>query len=387
MGTSLNNNIMVLFTVGLLSTFVLGVFEIMFPLYLNHRGVSLLDMGVIFSVSTLAIVLFRIFIGAYSDVYGRKRLYLVSSTLGALANGLFPFSIGKIGIFFNKILNDLHDHLKASVHDIMLYENAQQAYVKLLSWFTTSNFIVQAIGNLSLAVLLLRLGYSGSFFLLAAVQVATFAVLLLYREGKPKSLDEKVSLKEAYSLKMQRNLKVLCVSSAIGVLGFGIAHGFLLPLYFSAKYGLDVAQIAVVTAIHRLSFLTTPLSGKVIAKFGVRKTYIFSTSAYAFAFLTVGLFTFPITVFLPIFLLHDLVGGGIRMTATSVIVQSLTTNKRRGRDINLFNALQTPMSILAPTLASILAAANWDLIFIAGGLLFSVSLLTFKFFFKEESLA
>jgi len=176
----------------------------------------------------------------------------------------------------------------------------------------------------------------------------------------------------------------LSLSSAIGVLGFGIAHGFLLPLYFVGKYGLDAAQISIITAIHRLSFLTTPLSDKIIGRLGIRRTYIFSTLAYAVAFLSIGLVTFPIFIFVPVFLIHDLLGGGIRMTAMSVIVQNHTADSRRGREVNVFDTLQTPMAIIAPSLAGILAAKSWDLIFITGGLLFLVSLLVFCLFFKEK---
>jgi len=145
-----------------------------------------------------------------------------------------------------------------------------------------------------------------------------------------------------------------------------------------------VGQISVITAIHRLSFLTTPLASTVIRRIGIRRTYIFSTLAYAVAFLSVGLVTFPIFIFVPVFLIHDLLGGGIRMTAMNVIVQNLTTDSRRGREVNAFDAIQTPMAIMAPSLAGILAAESWDLIFITGGLLFLFSLLVFCLFFKED---
>jgi len=42
------------------------------------------------------------------------------------------------------------------------------------------------------------------------------------------------------------------------------------------------------------------------------------------------------------------------------------------------------MVIMAPSLAGILAAASWDFIFIAGGLLYLVSLIMFLLFFKER---
>jgi len=344
-------------------------------------------MGLIFSLSTLIISLIRIFLGEYADVHGRKKVYLASCAFGVTAKSLFPFSISEFSILFNKFLDDLEANLRMSVHNIMLYENAKKAYARLFSWFTASNFIFQAFGNLCFAFLLVYFGFSGWFFLLAAIELLRLLVFLFYKERRGERVGERISIREAYSFKFDRNLKVLSLSSAIGALGFGIAHGFLLPLYFVGKYGLDKAQISIITAIHRLSFLTTPLAYKFIEKLGLRGTYVLSISAYTVSFLAVGLITFPITVFVPIFLIHDLLGGGIGMAAMNVIMQNLIPDDIRGRQSNTFNAVQTPFVIVAPSIAGILAAKRWDFIFIAGGLLYLVSLIIFYLFFKDHSQA
>jgi len=283
----------VVFAAGLSSAFILGVFEILFPFYLDYRGISLVGMGLIFSISTLAISFLRVFIGEYADVYGRKKIYLSSCILGIAAKSMFAFSVGEVEILISKFLNDLQGNLRTSVHNIMLYENARKAYAKMLSWFTASNFVLQAIGSLTFPVLLASLAYPDLFLLLAGVEVIKFFVILAYREDSKEKRGRKISLKEAYSFKIGAKLKVLCLSSAIGALGFGIAHGFLLPLYFAGKYGLDLAQISIITAIHRLSFLTTPLADTIITRLGVRKTYVLSTLAYIISFLAIGLITFP----------------------------------------------------------------------------------------------
>jgi predicted MFS family arabinose efflux permease len=225
----------------------------------------------------------------------------------------------------------------------------------------------------------------GLFFVLAIVEATKLFLLLFYREGDKKA-GKKMSLKQAYSFKIDRNLLILSLSSAVSSLGFGIAHGFLLPLYFQGKYGLDYFQISVITVLHRLAFMTTPLAEKVIKRLGLRTTFILSTSSYAFSFLAIGVYTFPIVFFVPIFLIHDLFGGGIGMTATSVMTQTLTDDETRARQINTFNAIQTPMTILAPGISGILAAMSWDYLFIAGGLLYIASLAVFITLFRSESL-
>jgi len=268
---------------------------------------------------------------------------------------------------------------------VMLFENDRKNYARFFSWFTASNFILQATGTACFAILFAYLGYLNLFFLLSGIEAAKFFLLLAYRDDRSGEKQRRLSLREAYSFKISGGLKILALSSAISTFGFGIAHGFLLPLYFAEKYGLDAAQISAITAVHRLCFLTTPAASSVIKKLGLKRTYILSTLAYAFSFLTVGLITLPILIFLPIFLIHDLLGGGIRMTSLSVIVQNLTAEETRGREINTFNAVQIPLTILAPSIAGALASIDWDLTFLTGGLLYVISLAVFCLFFKDYS--
>ncbi len=378
-----DKNVKVIFVSGLLSAFIVGIFELLFPFYLESVGISLIDMGLIISVSTLVISFLRIFLGEYADVYGKKKVYLASCATGVASKTLFPFSINELQILGTKFLNDLQDNLRMTVHSIMLYENARDSYAKFLSWFTTVEFLLQASGTIFFAFFLYLLGYSGLFLVLALVEAVKFLILMFYREGNRKE-GKKMSLKEAYSFKIDRNLLVLSLVSAISGLGFGIAHGFLLPLYFQGKYNLDIAQISLLTVLHRLAFMTTPLSERVIKKLGLRKTYIFTTSAYALSFIAIGLWTFPIPVFVALFLVHDLLGGGIGSTATSVMTQNLTDDETRSRQINTFNAVQTPLAILAPGMSGILAAMSWDYTFLAGGILYTISLCFFCLFFKGE---
>jgi MFS family permease len=380
---SVDKNVKVIFVSGLLSAFVIGIFELLFPFYLESIGISLIDMGLIISASTLVISFLRIILGEYADVYGKKKVYLASCATGIASKAFFPFSLDQLQVLGAKFLNDLQDNLRQTVHGVMLYENAKDSYTRLLSWFTTVEFLLQASGTIFFAFFLSYLGYSGLFLFLAAVEAAKFTILLMYRENKKKE-GKKMSLREAYSFKIDRNLLILALTSAIAALGFGIAHGFLLPLYFQGKYNLDVTQISILTVLHRLSFMTTPLAERVIKKMGLRKTHIFTTSAYALSFLAIGLWTFPIPIFVALFLIHDLLGGGIGSTATSVMMQKLTDDETRSRQINTFNAIQTPLAILAPSMSGMLAAMSWDYTFIVGGLLYSVSLCFFCLLYKGD---
>jgi len=55
-GVALERNVKVLVSLSMVSAFILGIFELLFPLYLNYRGVSLVSMGLILSISTLELI-------------------------------------------------------------------------------------------------------------------------------------------------------------------------------------------------------------------------------------------------------------------------------------------------------------------------------------------
>jgi MFS family permease len=54
---------------------------VLFPVYLLELGLSATQIGTIFSVATLALVLARTVIGKASDIFGRKRILSVSVCL------------------------------------------------------------------------------------------------------------------------------------------------------------------------------------------------------------------------------------------------------------------------------------------------------------------
>lgn len=381
----LNRNIRVLFIVGLSFGFVAGLSELVLPFFLSYRGVSLVQIGIIFSISALAMALFRIFLGEYTDIYGRKKVYSTAFAVGALSNALFPFSFGQIVLSLNKILTDISTNITTSIHSVTLYENDKENYSRWFSWITAGQILIMALGDFVTSILILRINFSGCFYLLAAVQAAAFFFFLLfYREKVTEKQNRKISLKKTFSFYIHRNLKVLAVASTLLMIGIQINHTFTLPLYFAAKYGMNTAQVAIIMAIHRLSFLTIIYASSYLKKFPLKKAYIYTSLPYVFSFLIVGTITLPIDVFTPIWLIHDLLGGGINATTQQVIVQTLARDDRRGKDVNTFSAIQNLSLIITPYLAGTLAAMNWDYIFLGGGILCLASVIFFCIFYKEE---
>jgi MFS family permease len=382
----LEENIKVLYVVGLSHAFVMGLFEFIFPFFLTDMGISLVEIGIIFSVSALALGIFRILLGEYTDIYGRKRIYSTAFALGALSNLLYPLSLGQIRMALNKILTDISASIRMSVHSIMLYESDSKNYNRWYSWLMGGQHIVMAFAIFISSLLLFHIGYSNCFFLIASIQIGiSIGFSLFYREKKKIRQAKKISLKAVYSFDIHRNLKVLVVASILLSIGFQINHTFTLPLYFAGKYGMPTEDVAIMMSIHRLGFLTTFFASNFLNKVPLKKAYIYASLAFAISFLIVGLITLPIAVFIPIWLLHDLLGGGIWVTAREAILQKFARDETRGKDVNTFGAIHSLTTVITPSLAGALAAANWDYIFLGGGILCLASVILFYVFYEDPS--
>ena len=106
--------------------FALGLFNFIFPFYLDSRGFSLVEMGLVFSLAALVVSLLSIFVGEYTDVHGRKAFYSFSTLLWAISTSLFPFASGLLDTAVFKMFSDFATRIKQSFPAVMLYDNIKE---------------------------------------------------------------------------------------------------------------------------------------------------------------------------------------------------------------------------------------------------------------------
>lgn len=121
-------NVKVLLAVTFALGFMQGVFELIFPFYLDYRGLSLTGMGVLYTLSFCVDEFIQIFAGDYSDSVGRKKVYSAAFILGGTSNALFPSGRGVFDLAFIKILHDTAETIRRSVSSVMIFENAREAF-------------------------------------------------------------------------------------------------------------------------------------------------------------------------------------------------------------------------------------------------------------------
>jgi len=367
----------------LLSAFVEGLFSFVTPFYLTSQGISLLNIGIVFSIASLALVLLRILLGAYTDIRGRKFVFAFSFLLQAISSGLFNFVRSLLDTSAVQVLHDLGLSVRTSLKSTIIFENARRTYQKMIAWVAGIEHLMMAFVNFAAAGILLTFAYGGSYVLMAILQFISFAIITVAYTEKGKVLrSKKISLRDMYSSSLSRNMYVIMLATALFSTGIRLSHGFAEPLYFQAKYSLSKTEIGLIIGLHRLS-LALPLfvTGKIMHRFDVKKAYVFSTLVTSLFLLSMGLIN-NIFIAVPLWLIHDVVGGSIQIPAAQMLTQQNAHDDERGKDVNTMELLAGLVSIVTPSLTGALITFYWDSIFILGGFLILLGSLILHVFYK-----
>ncbi len=379
-------NIKVLILVTLILGFMQGVFDLIFPFYLEYRGLSLASMGFLFTVSHAVDEFIQVFVGDYTDRMGRKKVYSGSFLIGAIANFFFTIERGVLELSFTKILNDIAGTIRRAVSSVMVFENSGRSFPRFIAYTRGGGLIIQAIGFFTAVYIMEGLGYTGCFYIIAAFDLITFAIIIYtYKEGMWKKREKvplKTRLKETYSFNISRNLKIFSVVAGLHGIGNQLSHTFSLPLYFAGKYGLAQHDVALILALHRFAMVPMLFSNRLIQKTGLRTIYPIALLAYAFSFLLSGLVN-NVWIMIPIWLIHDVVGGSIRVPAHDTLVQGFARSESRARDTDSQQFITEFMTMFAPMIAATLATISWDLMFLGGSAFVFAATALFVIFIKD----
>ena len=193
----------------------------------------------------------------------------------------------------------------------MIFENERTEYTKVLSRIQGIRVLCVAGANFVAVILLLKVGFSGCFYLVAIIEFAmALMVTLLYRE-KGSITKRKLSLREVYAFNINSNLRKITLVSIFWSLGWMVNHSFIMPLYFAGKYGVTVQTIALFQGIHMLS-KGVPLlfSNKLIERLGDKRAALFGLFTLSSSFLLTGLID-NMVIMLLIWLMHDALGSSM----------------------------------------------------------------------------
>lgn len=372
----MNKNVKVLLAVSVLFGLALGIYEFIFPLFLNDRHISFQNMGIIFSLSSIAMFFIRIHAGQLADVHGRKKFYSLALFGSAIVNILTPFTVR---VSFQTILKSLREacaNVQDSVNSVALFENTKAKFMNFFGKTLGSQWIFQGLGALAAGILLGIFGYRNTFFFTAGlIFLAFFIFTFMFSDsGFQKGNSVAVPLRKLYAIDFSRPLMVIMIANFIFNIGMGCTHSFIMPLFFLDKFAVSKGTVSVIMALHRLTLGLPMLFVGFFIRDGMdlKRIYIWFMAIEGIALAASAIVPNFMAATI-VWLAHDLIGAAFWSPIQQTFIQKFARSESRAYDVSKVAAFSSLGLIIGPLIAGSLANISISVPFFAGGLMMVVS--------------
>jgi hypothetical protein len=171
---------------------------------------------------------------------------------------------------------------------------------------------------------------------------------------------------------MERNLLLIAASGFVFAAGLSTSHCFVMPLFFTRKFGSSESVVAWVMLLHRFTIGVPML---LVGQLGLRHlkvAYISTMVAEGLALIgSVLAPSFLSSAF--IWLLHDLIGAGIWQPIQYMIIQAYSNDATRGLEVGKVLTLAGLGGIIGPLVAGALFGHWVNGPFLLSGVLMAAS--------------
>ncbi len=361
---------LIIFLTTALCGLSVGLFDFLYPVFLDEIGLSFKNIGWIFSVSFIFIFFIRIYFGHISDIIGRKFFYSISIFLIFFSQFTTSFCKKFFPHLIFKSLREIALTIRETLQPVIVYEVDRKNFLNFIGKMDGIWFFLSGIGIFFAGFTITKIGTSNSILISSIPSLLGF--FLFYYLFKENSNNLEKNRKEfAPSVIFEKiqnpTLKKLVVSGFLIDFGVFISHSFFIPLFFLKKFSVSPFLVSIVLALHSLSLgLPLLITGKIIKNFH-KKFFLFGT-------IVEGI-TISLTVFMPnfilscvMFLLHDFFGASLWQPIYNSYIQKFSRETKRGKDTSIVFAYKSIGKILSPILAGYLASFNINYPFFFSGL-------------------
>ncbi len=210
-GFNIKKQIRILYTTGVLRNLsITGAWVAL----LSVRGFSLWQIGIAETVFHITSLIFEIPSGVLADVYGRKKMLLISNIMAAVGDVIMIFSFNLPTVCLSIAFHALFYNFTSGSGDALAYDSlkltgSEDKYEKYASDQSIIYRVTSGISTLC-AGLALLVGYRIAYFTSAVTQLIAFAVTLMLKEVRvTEDSEEKPGSHTSKALTMRESLMFL----------------------------------------------------------------------------------------------------------------------------------------------------------------------------------
>jgi MFS family permease len=349
-----SRNIRVLVAISVLFGAGVGLYDFVLPYYLKEQGLSYPSMGWLFAASAAVMVVIRLATGRLVDTWGCKRPYLVALLGGGATSALTAVTGNVAFLTVLKTGRDIGLLLRETVHPVLLYLEDRTRFRDFVGKTRGLESLCQALGTVLAGWSMVAWGNGQSLLLSAVILVAAGGVLAVGLRDRRSSGDVAPPKGAWWRWDVDSNLKVIMVSGIVFNLGLTTSHGFIMPLYWSARFAASERTVAAIMFVHRLTpVLPMLLAGRLRFR-NLKAAYIWALVLEGILIAAGGAIP-SLAPAAAVWLLHDLVGAGIWIPIQSEIIQRYCRDSTRGLDLSKTLVLSSIGGAFGPILSGFLA--------------------------------
>lgn len=320
------------------TVFIIGFFaflqvysvQAILPILKNDLNASEVQIGVAVGATVMAIALMSPFMGMLSDAFGRKRFIVGSLFLLAIPTLMIGMAKSVDGLSFWRFWQGLSIPGITVVLIAYIGEEYKDHLATMTSLYVAGTVFGGFSGRFFAGHLHELIGWRYGYGVMAGLTLIG-AVWVLKTLPHSRHFHKSENFKNALAtlLAHSKNRHVLSASLLGGCVLFSLVGCFtFVNLHLADEpYRLNASHLANIFALYLIGMVITPLSGKLIARFGMIRTIVFAISCSV-----VGvLITLSSPLWLIIFGL-TLMSSGVFITQSATI-SYIASNVSQGRSL------------------------------------------------------
>ncbi len=259
-----------------------SMFPMLMPIYLTELGASVTQVGLVFTLSSVAILILQLFGGWVSDSIGRLRAIAIGSVGGVIGYTAmllapsWPWMLAAISI--SQIPYALvGPSFGAFIAENSTKENRGKVYGMTDTIYQITGVIGPPLGGFltgAYGFKMMMLVSAVLYAIAAGLRIWMATTMTSPEEKSPEKLtfsSFKLSLKSMWALLIGGGvISWIFVTDGVRDIAFRLS-GELQPLYLEQVAGITVEQIGILGAIFSFAMMFTPIiSGRISDKYGER---------------------------------------------------------------------------------------------------------------------
>jgi len=268
------------------SSLASNIISPIWPLYVKFLGVSITQLGLVFSVSNGVSAVFQMLSGALSDKYGRRKLHLAGAAIAVLPPLMYSYAANWTDLILWVVLAGLALGLYVPMRfSIVADASASEGRAKAYSWTNTGLLTGFVLGPLVGGAVADIFGIRAPFLLCFALSLGNLAITASIKETlKPRG---EVGVSGA-SFDLLPSFSATASTFSLINIAQGVGIGILTPIspiFVVARFSVDMTAVGLMYAIgFGIASLIVQIPGEKLGRLTGNKRMVLLTILFSAPF-------------------------------------------------------------------------------------------------------